>query len=120
MKNYIKNLELFDYTKFNNYVHKDFILKCYDENKKQTHILFQIYYAHCTYRIDISGLEVKETEKGGKIYSYYKGEPLQFTMYETTYKYSKKQMEKTVEFLKINFDNIIETYMKLNKNIYVE
>lgn len=118
LKNYKSELKQFDEYQFNSYYKKSYILKCYDESKIQTRIIFSIYYTHCNYEIFVEGLHIEETETS-KIWHFTRNTPIKITMYETTYKLSKKRIEDTKKFLFLNLNNFISMYEQINKNITV-
>lgn len=41
-------------------------------------------------------------------------------MQQTTYRFSKKQAENAKKFLYLNFNNLLENYLNMNKNIYID
>ena len=120
LKNYKKDLKEFTDFKTNGYFKKSYILKCYDENKKTTHILISIYYTHCIYELYLEGLHIEETENGGKIWHFTECKPIKLTMSETTYKLSHKQIEKAENFLFLNLHSLLNTFTQLNNNLYLE
>ena len=117
--NYWNDLELRDEYKDNGYYKKSYVLKCHDLKGKQNYIDISIYYSHCAYKIYFSGLHC-ETLEGGKVWSFPEDNNLELTMYDTTYKFSKKQIEKTENFMLLNLNSLLQTYCNMNKNISID
>lgn len=118
-KSYKNELKEFNLYKFTGHQYKSFILKCGDDYKEQTHILFEIVYSYGNYEIYVNGLHIENLDNGIE-YNYTSGKNIKYIMPYTTYRFSKKQFEQAIDFVKVNCNYLIDNYCCMNKNIYVD